>query len=195
MFRRVRAQVLEATDGEQRPHEYASLLGEHYLSAAPGAAPAVASAAVDDGATAAARLQQETVFWESIRESTNPADFEAYLRQFPAGVYRGLATNRLAVPRPAAEADPPASPGDAPDPAEVETFRDCPSCPEMVVIPAGRFRMGCVSGSDACLDRSVREVELASFRAVEVRGDPGTVRGVRGGDGPQHGLRVHRPQP
>ena len=27
-------------------------------------------------------------------------------------------------------------------------FRDCPSCPEMVVIRAGRFRMGCVSGRD-----------------------------------------------
>ena len=29
-----------------------------------------------------------------------------------------------------------------------ERFRDCPGCPEMVVIPAGRFRMGCVSGRD-----------------------------------------------
>ena len=27
-----------------------------------------------------------------------------------------------------------------------EIFRDCPTCPEMVVIPAGRFRMGCLSG-------------------------------------------------
>ena len=32
MFRRVRAQVLAATGGEQRPHEYHSLLGEHYVS-------------------------------------------------------------------------------------------------------------------------------------------------------------------
>ena len=35
LFRRVRAQVLEATNGEQRPHEYQSLLREHYLSGAP----------------------------------------------------------------------------------------------------------------------------------------------------------------
>ena len=27
-----------------------------------------------------------------------------------------------------------------------ENFRDCAACPEMVVIPAGRFRMGCLSG-------------------------------------------------
>ena len=35
LFRRVRARVLEATNGEQRPHEYQSLLQEHYLSGAP----------------------------------------------------------------------------------------------------------------------------------------------------------------
>ena len=35
LFRRVRARVLEATNGEQRPHEYQSLLREHYLSGAP----------------------------------------------------------------------------------------------------------------------------------------------------------------
>ena len=32
LFRRVRAEVLEATNGEQRPHEYHSLVGEHYLT-------------------------------------------------------------------------------------------------------------------------------------------------------------------
>ena len=40
LFRRVRAQVLEATNGEQRPHEYQSLVGEHYLSVPPTPAPA-----------------------------------------------------------------------------------------------------------------------------------------------------------
>ena len=56
LFRRVRAQVLEATDGEQRPREYASLLSEHYLSGPSGAAP---------------RLQQETVGW---RRGSTPVD-------------------------------------------------------------------------------------------------------------------------
>ena len=32
LFRRVRAEVLEATNGEQRPHEYHSLVDEHYLT-------------------------------------------------------------------------------------------------------------------------------------------------------------------
>ena len=52
--------------------------------------------------------------------------------------------------------------GDPLPPGEV--FRDCPTCPELVVIPAGRFRMGCVSGRD-CQDNEqpVHEVEVGSF--------------------------------
>ena len=102
LFRRVRAQVLEATDGEQRPHEYGSLLTEHYLSGASGAG----SLTVADGLSATVRAQQENLFWESIVNSTNAADFEEYLRQFPTGIYRGLATNQLGVLR--------AGAGDAP---------------------------------------------------------------------------------
>ena len=37
LFRRVRAQVLASTNGQQRPHEYQSLVGEHYLSVPPTA--------------------------------------------------------------------------------------------------------------------------------------------------------------
>ena len=59
LFRRVRGRVLESTDGQQRQHEYGSLLREHYLSRVPGPAPVAVAAA--DGA--AARLQQETVFY------------------------------------------------------------------------------------------------------------------------------------
>ena len=40
--------------------------------------------------------EQDTVFWQSIMNSTNPADFKAYLSQFPRGVFRALAQNRLA---------------------------------------------------------------------------------------------------
>ena len=158
LFRRVRARVLESTDGQQRPHEYGSLLREHYLSGVAGPGPVAVAAA--DGA--AARLQQETVFWQSIMNSRTAADFEAYLSQFPTGAYRALATNRLAA-LPASPTDPPArEPPGAAEPGTV--FRDCPTCPELVVIPAGRFPMGCVSGRDCDEDEQpVHEVEVASF--------------------------------
>ena len=162
LFRRVRAQVLEATDGEQRPHEYGSLLGEHYLGGASGPG----TVTVADGLSATVRAQQENLFWQSIVNSTDASDFEAYLRQFPAGTFRSLATNRLAALR-GGSGDAPGSRPAADRPARRdagEVFRDCPTCPELVVVPAGRFRMGCVSGRD-CQDdeRPVHEVEVASF--------------------------------
>ena len=50
LFRRVRAQVLASTNGAQRPHEYQSLVREHYLTRTLGAGASVtvsATAAVD----------------------------------------------------------------------------------------------------------------------------------------------------
>ncbi len=31
-----------------------------------------------------------------------------------------------------------------------QTFRDCPECPEMVALPSGSFRMGCLSNDGSC---------------------------------------------
>ena len=172
LFREVRRRVLEETSGEQRPHEYASLLGEHYLrgTSGPGTVTVAAGASTDTVA------QLDSVFWQSIAQSSDPADFEAYLEQFPAGVFARLARNRmralggapadppaLARPRPGTDRPPAADrPGArAPGPE----FRDCDDCPEMVVVPGGTFKMGCVSGSDDCRDneRPVHDVAIASF--------------------------------
>ena len=123
LFRRVRAQVLEATDGEQRPHEYGSLLSEHYLGGASGPG----TVTVADELSATVLAQQDNLFWQSIVNSTNAADFEAYLRQFPTGTFRALATNRLSVLR-AGTADAPATRPDLPPRRQAgEVFRDCPT--------------------------------------------------------------------
>ena len=71
-----------------------------------GASGAAASAAVVStppanapAAPSAAGAELEGLFWQSIVNSTNPADFEAYLEQFPNGVFRALAQNRLVALR------------------------------------------------------------------------------------------------
>ena len=46
LFRRVRAQVLAVTNGAQRPHEYHSLVGEHYLARTPATGALVSGSAV-----------------------------------------------------------------------------------------------------------------------------------------------------
>ena len=241
LFRQVRAQVLATTNGEQRPHEYQSLLGEHYLGGAPapgsgpgrdpqlveaalgldramrrrvqqglgtagfspgpadgvfgpgtraairrwqasrgaaatgyldaasaqalGVAPVSAPAGGAVVGNAAASVQAQNVFWQSISASENPADYEAYLEQFPAGIFARLARNRLAELEagiPVAAGDPPRV--DQPRPWTPGTvFRDCATCPELVVVPAGRFRMGCMSGLECWSGVSVHEVQVSSF--------------------------------
>ena len=133
----------------------------------PSAPPPVVPAAQQQPPLASAEL--EGLFWQSIMNSTNPAEFEAYLAQFPNGVFRALAEARLTALRAPANAAPasagrpaggvgsPASGSrvsgaggapfggaagvDAPRrPGDV--FRDCAECPEMVVLPGGVLAMG-----------------------------------------------------
>ena len=81
--------------------------GTGYLDAAAATAPqsaAVARFQVAEAATAfpqstPATAAQENLFWQSIMNSPNPADFEGYLGQFPNGVFRRPAENRLPVLR------------------------------------------------------------------------------------------------
>src|SRR5581483_7822123 len=49
----------------------------------------------------------EVVYWNSIVNSTNRADFEAYLQDYPSGTFASLARNRLAA---LAAPPPPPSP-------------------------------------------------------------------------------------
>ena len=99
----VRREVREATQGRQVPWENSALEGSFYFRAAPTSAPAPAAAAPSTVTASAASAPAagtaapgaETVFWESVRASRNPADLRAYLARFPSGVFASLARNRL----------------------------------------------------------------------------------------------------
>ena len=144
----------------------------------PGADTAAASASVAPPAVPGSAQQQppaatlpvEVVFWQSIATSTNAAEFEAYLRRFPNGMFSELAQIRLEALR-AAATEAPAAAGrpsggmgspassprvsgaggaafggaaagaDAPRRAG-DVFRDCAECPEMVVLPGGGLALG-----------------------------------------------------
>ena len=96
LFQRVRREVHAASDEQQWPAVYDDLLADFVFRAAvPSVAGNEEAPWSGDGLGAEARLEAETVFWRSIVESTEPADMEAYLRQFPSGVYAPLARNRL----------------------------------------------------------------------------------------------------
>ena len=101
MLSRVRKEVVEATNGRQVPWDHSSLMGDFYFRA-PTVQAAVphtrASAAVDERAL-------ELTFWESIKDSELPGDFQAYLDQFPNGTFVPLAERRLAAFRKSAESE------------------------------------------------------------------------------------------
>ena len=84
LFRRVRAQVLEATDGEQRPHEYHSLVGEHYLTRTrpAGASVTVSAAALAEPAPA---------------DPPRPDPPETEITALPVSALRGLAEAGVAA--------------------------------------------------------------------------------------------------
>lgn len=107
--RLVRAKVLAATNQRQTPWDSSSLTGPVILAkAAEPAAPATSQAqpAPQPAAPATGGNQQaELLFWESIKDSGNPAMFDAYLTQFPNGVFAGLAQAKLAELKPAQQAE------------------------------------------------------------------------------------------
>jgi len=94
LMTRVRLNVIEATDRQQHPWVHTSLLGEFYFveqqaAAAPAPSPAPTPAPADD-------RQAEIVFWQSIQDSTDWRDFQAYIDRFgPEGIYHDLALRRM----------------------------------------------------------------------------------------------------
>jgi uncharacterized caspase-like protein len=100
--RAVRGKVLAATNQRQTPWDSSSLTGPVILAepvalVAPTTPPAASTEAPSGstGGSSNANQQAELLFWDSIKSSDNPATFEAYLKQFPNGIFAGLAQAKL----------------------------------------------------------------------------------------------------
>ena len=94
VFKRVRVAVSERTGGAQIPWESSSLTGD-FVFHPDGSAVRKASAAT----ASPSESSYEALFWETIKESDNPEDFQAYLRQYPQGAFASLARIRVAALR------------------------------------------------------------------------------------------------
>ena len=156
----VRDDVIAATRREQQPFMYGSLSKEFIFLKA-GAAPPVAAPAgpAPDEAT-----------WSFVKDTKDPDQLRRFIEQFPASARRSEAAARLLALEQAkvAVVAPPVAPPQPPDtkpkpavgvlpatraakplsPAEEsalkpkDSFKECDTCPEMVVVRAGSFTMG-----------------------------------------------------
>lgn len=101
MMIRVRNDVKTTTNGQQVPKEESSLTSSFYFQPAASVADAIASVEPSAAPTstvatpAAPAVDKEVVFWNSIKDSSSPGQFEAYLAQFPDGTFAPLARVRL----------------------------------------------------------------------------------------------------
>ena len=192
----VTGDVAAATDNRQQPWTHSSLRAPFYFAApeaAPVAVPAAPAATTSPpagGANGTARLTAEQLaaerlFWESVKDSDDPADLEAYRSRYPGGTYEALAVNRLERLRRAAEepagqivasaaqdpADATAEPGLRPDPETAEAALNL-SRADRRLIQAGLESLGFDPGpADGLFGRKTRRA-LSAWQAA--KGEPAT---------------------
>jgi serine protease Do len=122
VLKRVVSGVKAASKGQQEPWIEGSIEGDFCfgICVAPGVAvpmPAFAPLA-DTSAT-------ERAFWDSVKDTRNPDELQAYLKRYPKGAFADLAQARL-------KALPVAPPVNMPTIAPTKSTPDCARCPEIV---------------------------------------------------------------
>jgi formylglycine-generating enzyme required for sulfatase activity len=150
MFRAVQRRVRAAI--HQEPYLGFNALGDVYLAGKDAKPP--------EPAPTQARLSEAAEAWSATKDTTNVAVLEAFMARYKDTFFAELARARVddlkkhqvAIATP----PPPAARCDGmeiavgqnerqcfkPGAGKTEYFKDCPTCPEMVVVPAGSFTMG-----------------------------------------------------
>jgi formylglycine-generating enzyme required for sulfatase activity len=159
IFRRVAADVYESTGREQLPELSLSFIGEFYLRGRLDITVPARPPGPDLCATAESH-------WKSAEAIGSIAAFEDHLARFPNCAFAGLAKARIeslkskvavvappppAVIRPCGGAVLASLGSRAPTPLSAQEecalkpkdeFKECATCPPMVVVPSGSFTMG-----------------------------------------------------
>jgi formylglycine-generating enzyme required for sulfatase activity len=138
-FRQTRAAVAKASRNKQVPWEI-SLDTADFVVKPHAERAALASRGVS---RANPTDPVELGFWDTIKNSDSAANFQVYLDAYPNGTFANTARARLQSISPSNSSKLPAA-------AEVpaSTIRDCPQCPELVLIPSGSFNMGSIEVFD-----------------------------------------------
>jgi len=167
LARQLRADVLQLASTVphiQRPAYYDGVIGRYCLAGCEGAAETTKRA---EPPTIQDRVSEAARTWETLRNSANLADLEAFAARYGDTYFAGMARARIgdlkrtqAISKSytfkpgddqkRADADAvrkKAAGDDTRDKAALDlkpgsVFRDCTECPELVVVPPGEFTMG-----------------------------------------------------
>ena len=127
VFKDVRAEVVKVTNNQQTPWENSSLVGDFFFVPKQVAiAPPSVPVPVQDRST-----DLELTFWNSIKDSKNAADYQAYIDQFPKGTFVGLAKIRIRDLQPPQVATLP-----TPPPSQPPQSQSKPPLPKPEVVKA-----------------------------------------------------------
>lgn len=94
VFKRVLAEVEDATEQKQTPWLTGAFRGEFFFTSKEDAVAITGSTSTGTQPTASPQAL-EKLFWESIVNSRNPASFQAYITAFPSGVFVPLANIKI----------------------------------------------------------------------------------------------------
>ena len=100
MFRRVTEQVSARTNGKQEPWFSANVKGDFYFSGSATRARMSDAGETDSSlrTVSTSKLDPAAIelsYWESIKNSSDIQDFNAYLQKYPDGQFASLARNRI----------------------------------------------------------------------------------------------------
>jgi tetratricopeptide (TPR) repeat protein len=122
--------------GEQHPKRTLGLMDENPV-------PSNKGVAVNSG------LPQEMMFWQSIKDSKDPASFQAYLDQYPNGHFASLARLKLKGSN-SAGATPPVTPPKSNLPNQCDVLAANPADPKHVGLGVRMREFDAQGGLDAC---------------------------------------------
>ncbi len=184
VVRQVRSEVVrlaKSVGHEQVPAIYDQAIGDFYfVSGNAPRRPAAGSASTSAG-------DPDERLWQEAKASDSVEGYEAYLEAYSKGRYvrfAQAAKKKLenAAKQGTADRKAEATPGGGGDGRPARTagsvFRDCAECPEMVVIPAGRFEMG--SNDGGIDERPVHAVDVKGFAIGKYEVTQGQWRAVMG---------------
>ena len=92
-------QKAKSVGHEQQPALYDQADGDFYFVPGPASAQTLAAAPMSSGVQTVDPKAVELSFWDSIKDSKQPEDYQDYLSKYPNGQFAQLATRRVASMR------------------------------------------------------------------------------------------------